>query len=195
MKAKQRQSRLLVSRVGWSAGDGSRLTSSREFQATLQPCLLALILAREREQGVVRVAKAKGLSYSTVRVSKLGDDRRASPTPLISPKNTPRPGGGKVAEASRSVVANTVFRAAYQVREADVVVVVLVGVDFFAYFCSFFVNYRTKPKKYRLLKYVRCYIIRSPVNIYICIFDVMRHVNTVSCVSVLMLYSTSDCEF
>eukprot|EP00903_Cladosiphon_okamuranus_P013806 g12849.t1 len=70
------------------------------------------------EQGVIRVAKAKGLSFSTVRVSKLvADDRGAlDPLPLITPKNTPRADGrsSTLPEASRSVVANTLFRASYQ---------------------------------------------------------------------------------
>eukprot|EP00752_Nemacystus_decipiens_P001587 g1548.t1 len=70
------------------------------------------------EQGVIRVSKAKGLSFSTVRVSKLVvDDRGAlDPLPLITPKNTPRADGrsSTLPEASRSVVANTLFRASYQ---------------------------------------------------------------------------------
>lgn len=71
-------------------------------------------------QGVIRVSKAKGLSFSTVRVSKLVEDDRGAldPLPLITPKNTPRADGrsSTLPEASRSVVANTIFRASYQVR-------------------------------------------------------------------------------
>ncbi|CAM9294060.1 unnamed protein product [Pylaiella littoralis] len=70
------------------------------------------------EQGVIRVAKAKGLSFTTVRVSSLGGDGRGAiePLPLITPKNTPRADGGRstLPQASRSVVANTLFRASYQ---------------------------------------------------------------------------------
>lgn len=72
-----------------------------------------------REQGVVRVAKANGLTFTTVRVSKLVEDDRGAldPLPLITPKNTPRADGksSPLPEASRSVVANTLFRASYQV--------------------------------------------------------------------------------
>ena len=69
------------------------------------------------------MSKAKGLSFSTVRVSKLvADDRGAlDPLPLIVPKNTPRADGrsSTLPEASRSVVANALFRASYQVRTYD----------------------------------------------------------------------------
>lgn len=64
------------------------------------------------------MAKVKGLTYTTIRVTKLGgDDDRDAPLPLITPKNAPRSitTGNRLPDASRSIAADALFRASYQV--------------------------------------------------------------------------------
>lgn len=62
---------------------------------------------------MLRKAKAKGLSYVAVRASQFNKSPRKTTSPLVIPKNAPRP--AKVPDASRAVVAEAIMRSSYQV--------------------------------------------------------------------------------